>query len=71
MHWLLGTRAEMEPLWQRWGVAANIPKGYPELVEHAAPIYGVDAGGTIQSLYPPSFRPADILADFARLSRAS
>jgi protein SCO1 len=71
MHWIIGTRAELEPVWARWGITAAAAPDDPEIVEHAAPIYGVDAGGSIQSLYDPSFKPADVIADLPRLSRAS
>ncbi|MEW6583545.1 MAG: SCO family protein [Actinomycetota bacterium] len=71
MQWLVGGRAELERLWLRWGVATRVPKDNPELVEHAAPIYGVDASGTITTIYDSSFRAGDLVADFGRLTQGS
>jgi cytochrome oxidase Cu insertion factor (SCO1/SenC/PrrC family) len=48
-------------------VATRIPRDSPELVEHVAPIYGVDAKGTIATLYDVQFTPKDVLRDIPGL----
>lgn len=67
MLWLVGTRRELEPVWDRWGIATRIPRDNPELVEHAAPVYGVDASGRIAKVYPLQFTPREIAEDIAEL----
>jgi cytochrome oxidase Cu insertion factor (SCO1/SenC/PrrC family) len=67
MLWLVGSRSELERVWTRWGVATRIPRDSPELVEHVAPIYGVDAKGTIATLYDVQFTPKDVLRDIPGL----
>lgn len=67
MLWLVGSRAELESAWTRWGIAIRIPRGKPDLVEHAAPIYGVDAHGVISTIYDASFTPKDLLRDIPTL----
>jgi protein SCO1/2 len=47
MVWLVGSRDELEAAWSRWGIATRIPRDNPDLVEHAAPIYGVNKKGVI------------------------
>lgn len=67
MVWLVGSRDELEAAWSRWGIATRIPRDNPDLVEHAAPIYGVNTEGVISTIYDHTFRPADILGDTEEL----
>lgn len=67
MLWLVGSRDELEAAWSRWGIATRIPRDTPDLVEHAAPIYGVNTKGVITTIYDHTFRPADILRDIPEL----
>lgn len=67
MVWLVGSREELEAAWSRWGIATRIPRDNPDLVEHAAPIYGVNTEGVISTIYDHTFRPADILGDTEEL----
>lgn len=63
MDWLLGSRPELEQTWKAWEIAARVPKKSPELVEHSAEIFGIDATGTIRTLYPANFKPQQIVHD--------
>jgi protein SCO1 len=69
MNWLLGSRPELERTWKAWGVAARVPNKDPELVEHSAQIYGIDASGAIRTLYAADFEPAQIVHDAPLLAR--
>ncbi len=63
MDWLIGSRPQLETTWKDWGIAAKVPKNHPEAVEHSAEIFGIDASGTLQTLYPANFKPAQIVHD--------
>lgn len=63
MDWLLGSRPELERTWKAWGIATKVPKKDPELVEHSAEVFGIDATGTVRSLYPADFKPQQIVHD--------
>ena len=68
--YLVGTRAQLEPVWRAWQVAQRVPKDDPELVEHSALIYGVTAGGQLATAYPVGFTPAAIARDLPLLARS-
>jgi protein SCO1 len=67
MRWLVGSRHDLEHAWSRWGIATRIPRDNPDLVEHAAPIYGVDTKGTISTIYDSRFTARDVLRDIPEL----
>ena len=68
--YLIGTRAQLEPVWKDWLVAQNVPKDNPELVEHSALIYGVTSSGQLATAYPVGFAPAAIARDIPLLARS-
>ena len=68
--YLVGTRAQLEPVWSAWQVAQQVPKDDPELVEHSALIYGVTASGQLATAYPVGFKPAAIARDLPLLARS-
>jgi protein SCO1/2 len=52
VRWLLGTRAQLRPVWRAYNI---LPKSVPEtpaIIEHLSLIYGVDARGKIRVGYP-------------------
>lgn len=52
VRWLLGTRAQLRPVWRAYNI---LPKSIPEtpaIIEHLSLIYGVDARGKIRVGYP-------------------
>jgi protein SCO1 len=55
--WLLGSQAELEAVWNAWGVKPEHNANDPEEIEHNAEIFAIDPQGRIRALYPPSFKP--------------
>lgn len=68
--YLVGSRAELEPVWSAWQIARQVPKSNPELVEHSALIYGVTAGGELATAYPVNFAPDAISRDLSILAES-
>ncbi len=68
--YLIGSRAELEPVWAAWQVGASVPKDDPELVEHSSLIYGVTSSGQLATAYPVGFTPAQIAKDLPLLNGA-
>ena len=66
--YLIGDRAALSRTWRHWGVVAKADPTDPEFVEHSAPIYGIDAGGRIATVYTPHFRPSQIVHDVPLLA---
>jgi protein SCO1/2 len=58
--WLLGSHAELEKVWNAWGVRPEHNANDPEEIEHNAEIFAIDPQGQIRALYPPSFKPAKL-----------
>ncbi|HEY2477586.1 MAG TPA: SCO family protein [Solirubrobacterales bacterium] len=58
--WLLGSHAELEKVWNAWGVKPEHNANDPEEIEHNAEIFAIDPQGQIRALYPPSFKPAKL-----------
>jgi protein SCO1 len=67
--YLVGTRAQLEPVWKAWGVAEQVDKQNPELIEHSALIYGVTASGELATAYPVGFTPQQIAKDLPLLAQ--
>lgn len=68
--YLIGSRAELEPVWADWNVGTDVPTDDPELIEHSALIYGVTASGELATAYPVGFDPAAVARDLPLLARA-
>lgn len=68
MDYLIGTRAQLQPVWKEWGILANADPKNPDAVEHSALIYGITGSGKVQTLYPSNFKPADVVHDVPRLA---
>lgn len=68
MEYLVGSRAQLEPVWADWAIARDVPTSDPELVEHSGQIYGVTASGVRETIYPIDFPVADISADVPLLA---
>jgi protein SCO1 len=66
--YVVGDRAQLEPLWSDWQVATQVPKDDPELIEHSALIYGVTASGELATAYPVGFEPDAIVRDLDLLA---
>lgn len=65
MRYLIGTRPELERTWADWHVLSEAAptRRDPDFVEHSALVYGVGADGKIAALYPPTFKPGEIVHD--------
>jgi protein SCO1/2 len=52
--WLLGTRAQLSPVWVKYNILAKSVPQTPAIIEHVSLIYGIDAKGRIRVGYPAS-----------------
>src|SRR5437899_2207101 len=52
IQYLIGTRAQLLPVWRRWGVAAEPDPQTPDLINHSSFIFGITASGLRTTLYP-------------------
>ena len=68
IQYLIGDRAALSRTWRHWGIVAKADPTDPEFVEHSAPIYGIDAGGRIATVYTANFRPSQIVHDVPLLA---
>lgn len=68
--YVVGSRAQLEPIWSDWQVATRVAKDNPELVEHSALIYGVTSRGQLATAYPVGFQPKDIARDLPLLAKS-
>jgi cytochrome oxidase Cu insertion factor (SCO1/SenC/PrrC family) len=70
MKYLIGTAAQLTPVWKAWHVAAVRDPTNRELVTHSSLTYGVSGAGKLTTLYGPTFQPAQILHDIPQLVRS-
>lgn len=69
--WLLGTHAQLSPVWSAYNILAKSVPQTPAIIEHVSLIYGIDARGRIRVGYPASpLKPAWISHDAPILARA-
>ena len=69
--WLLGTRAQLRPVWQAYNILAKSVPETPAIIEHVSLIYGIDAKGRIRVGYPASpLKPGWFEHDAPILARA-
>ena len=52
--WLLGTKAQLSPVWSAYNILAKSVPQTPAIIEHVSLIYGIDAKGRIRVGYPAS-----------------
>jgi protein SCO1/2 len=65
--WLLGTRKQLSPVWEKYNILAkNVPQT-PAIIEHVSLIYGIDANGDIRVGYPASPISPKVMAHDARI----
>jgi protein SCO1/2 len=70
MQYLIGSRRALGPVWVRWGVTSQADQSNPALVDHSALIYGITGRGKLETIYPASFAPSEIVHDVRVLARA-
>ena len=65
--YLIGSAAELVPVWKAWSVGSEKDTSNPALVNHSALIYGISASGRIYTIYPASFAPEQLIHDVTPL----
>jgi protein SCO1 len=63
MQFLIGSAAELAPVWKTWGVGSTRDVGNPEFINHSALIYGISASGRLTTVYPANLNPKEIVHD--------
>jgi protein SCO1/2 len=66
--YLIGSRAQLEPVWSAWQIGQSVPKSDPELVEHSSLVYGVSASGDLATAYLIGVKPDAIVHDLPLLA---
>ena len=69
VRWLLGTRAQLRPVWPAYNILAKSVPETPAIIEHVSLIYGIDAKGP----HPRRLSgvAAEVVLDRARRSPSS
>jgi cytochrome oxidase Cu insertion factor (SCO1/SenC/PrrC family) len=65
MHYLIGSRAQLRPIWREWGLSGR--GGAGEMLNPVAVIYGISAAGEVMTSYSEFFTPQQIVHDAKRL----
>jgi protein SCO1 len=63
MQYLVGSAAQLGPVWSAWNVGSERDAGSPDLVDHSALVYGISAKGDVTTIYPADFKPSDLVHD--------
>jgi len=67
MQYLIGSGAQLAPVWKSWYVGSSRDVGRPALVNHSALVYGISASGKLTTIYASNFVPSQIVHDVAPL----
>ncbi|HVC84237.1 MAG TPA: SCO family protein [Solirubrobacteraceae bacterium] len=67
MQYLIGSGAQLAPVWKAWYVGSSRDVGRPALVNHSALVYGISASGKLTTIYASNFVPSQIVHDVAPL----
>jgi protein SCO1 len=70
MQYLIGTQRQLGDTWVNWGITSKPDVTKPEVVDHTALIYGINAHGQIAAVYPSDFAPGEIVHDVPILAGA-
>lgn len=69
MKYLIGTPQELGKVWQAWGVGSERDAQQPDVVNHSALVYGIDASGKMRTLYiGGTWKPSEIAHDVPLLA---
>lgn len=66
---LTGARAELAPVWQKYGVTVNKLAGVEIQVEHSTRLYAIDTRGNLRLTYDADSAPEEIASDLRQLAR--
>jgi protein SCO1/2 len=69
MYYLLGTRAQMKPVWKAWDVSVSTGKN-AFTNGHSSIVYGITGSGRVAVVYPSNFTPGQIVHDVPLLARS-
>ena len=67
LRYVIGTRAQLEPIWRSWAVAVQDDFEHPDLVEHSGVVWIVDQQGNRAVYYPVSSVKANDLVHDIKL----
>ncbi len=69
MKYLIGSPKELGKVWQAWGVGSERDAQQPDIVNHSALVYGIDASGKMRTLYiGGTWNPSEIAHDVPLLA---
>jgi protein SCO1 len=69
MKYLIGSPKELGKVWQAWGVGSERDAQQPDVVNHSALVYGIDASGRMRTLYiGGTWNPSEIAHDVPLLA---
>lgn len=68
MQYLIGSAAELAPVWKAWGVGSDRDAQQPQFVDHTGLVYGITGSGKRLTVYPPDFLPSEIAHDVPLLA---
>jgi protein SCO1/2 len=69
MQYLIGSARELGQVWHRWGVGSERDAEDPDIVNHSALVYGIDASGDLKTVYiGSSFKPSEVAHDVPLLA---
>jgi protein SCO1/2 len=64
-HWLLGSRAQLRPVWARYSIAVKWTKAD---ILHTVALYVIDREGYQRAAYLFPLRPAEVASDIRRIA---
>lgn len=71
-HFLIGAQSVVAPVWQAYGIAAQVSPtttAGPEKIEHSAPVFVIDPQGRMRALLDVDFTVSDLVQDVKALLR--
>jgi protein SCO1/2 len=69
MDYLIGTVAQLAPVWKAWGIEVIVNKK-GETQSHSALVLGIASSGKIVLVYPSNFTPAQVVHDVPILAHS-
>jgi protein SCO1/2 len=69
MDYLIGSRAQLLPIWRRWGIEVTI-NGKTVSAGHSALVFAITPEGKVVEIYPSNFTPGELVHDVPLLLRS-
>jgi protein SCO1/2 len=70
IQYLVGSRAQLLPVWRKWGVAAQPDPKSPQFINHSSFIFGISASGVRTTLYPANGEVSWMVHDVPLLAKS-